>query len=201
MSILKNTHDLIIVAFDIETTGLDPRLNKIIEFGAIKFSGSRVLEETSFYINPKKLMQNDVIKIHGITNQMIADAEIFRDKKNDIFRFFSDSIIIAHNASFDWSFLETEMTSLCEKIPRAFTVIDTKILAKKAFPGLKSYALEQLSNILTIQKTVSHRALEDARTCMKLFNRCIEELSFLGFYDYNELLNFSIQTRSKISNI
>lgn len=197
----RNVSGLSIVSFDVETTGLKPEFDKIVEMGAVKFRGTSVIAEYSSFVNPCMPIPADVSRIHGITDGMVSDAAVFADRVDSLLDFFEDSIIVAHNASFDWGFLAAEMLAAGRKVPEGYRVFDTRLLAKRAFPNLGHYGLEFLSDRLSIEKGKSHRALDDARTCMRLFTRCVDELSFMGQFTLEELESFSIQTLSSTSNM
>jgi len=197
----RTVSDLSLVSFDVETTGLKPEFDKIVEIGAVKFRGTSIISEYSTFINPRIPIPADVSRIHGITDGMVSDAATFAVKIDSLLEFFGDSIIVAHNASFDWGFFLAEMFAAGRKAPAGFRVYDTKLLAKRAFPNMGHYGLEFLSNRLAIEKGTSHRALDDARTCMRLFMRCVDELSFMGHFTLEDLGAFSIQTLSSTSNI
>jgi len=176
------------VAFDFETTGLYPQQDDIIEFGAVKFNTQEgPIAEFRTFVDPKRPVPKEASEISGITSEMlIGEPELslvlpqFKD-------FISGTVLIAHNAGFDLSFLRAALTKLNFADVDNF-VIDTQQLAKKAFPGQKSYGLQNLSLFLQFPPNQAHRALDDAHMCMKLFISCASTLSFMGEITLHELL-------------
>src|SRR5665811_1863032 len=94
------------VSLDLETTGLDPNSDSIIEIGAVKFNENRVEAEYSTLINPRKPISNFITNLTGISNTMVMNAPFFVDALPDLMRFVGDAIIVGHNIAFDLGFLQ-----------------------------------------------------------------------------------------------
>ena len=126
------------IVLDTETTGLDP-LNgdKIVEIGCVELINHIPTGKTyQQYINPEKKQSAEVIAVHGITDEFLADKPTFKEIADDFLKFIGDdSVLVIHNAPFDMKFLNAELAA-CDKteIPmnRAF---DTLLMAKQKFPG------------------------------------------------------------------
>lgn len=126
------------IVFDTETTGLDPfQGDRIVEIGCVELVNhvptGNVYHQ---YINPERSMSEEVVAVHGLTEEFLSDKPTFREIADDFLAFIgSDSTLIAHNAPFDMKFLNAEL-SWIGKEPLSFDrVIDTVVLAKKRFPG------------------------------------------------------------------
>ena len=93
------------IVLDLETTGLDPLNDKIIEIGAVKITGSKIVESYSTFINPEKNIPDYIVNLTGITNDDVRDAPLFKDSANDLVEFIGDRAIIGQFISFDLDFL------------------------------------------------------------------------------------------------
>ncbi|MDR0472985.1 MAG: 3'-5' exonuclease [Treponema sp.] len=170
----------IFTAFDIETTGLDPKIDRIVEFGAIKFDGSGVIARFSTLVNPEIPMPLEAGRVNGISDAMLSGRPVIEEALPDFLSFVKNTVIIAHNAPFDCGFVNENLKKLCEAkntswIPPFPTlpnqIMDTLVLSKEHFPGLKSYSLQNLALEFGIIVTEAHRAPDDARLCMEIFRR------------------------------
>jgi len=158
------------VAFDTETTGLWAPSNRIVEIGAVKFrTGDKKSEKFQTLVNPGKPIPTEVINIHHITDADVADAPLAKEVMENFIDFCgTDSILIAHNAPFDISFVGCEL----DRAEMEFgdnIVIDTTDIFKRYYPLLASYSLLSLAQHFSIVDIQSHRALADAVIVQKLF--------------------------------
>ncbi len=162
--------------FDTETTGLEARTNRIIELGGIRFDKKGILSRFNVLVQPGCSIPPEVSKINGITDDMLKGKPEMSQVMPDFLRFIGDSVLIAHNAPFDISFVNEELFRLGHT---ALTnrVIDTRLLAKELFPGLPKYALQDLARHFGINALEAHRAEDDSRVCMELFLVCIRKLA------------------------
>ncbi|WP_296402812.1 DNA polymerase III subunit epsilon [Psychrobacter sp.] len=158
---------------DTETTGLDAlKGDRVIEVGIIelinrKFTG----EKLHVYINPERGMDDEVIRVHGITEAFLADKPKFKDVAKPLYEFMLGAEVIAHNASFDMSFLSMEfdkvgLTDFAEKI----TVTDSLVMAKQQYPGQKNTldALVRRLNVGKMDRTF-HGALLDSEILAEVY--------------------------------
>lgn len=160
------------VAFDTETTGLRPDENKVVEIGAVKFNKDGIISRFSVLINPEMLMPEEAKNVNHITDEMLKDQPIFKDIAKDFLHFIQNSILIAHNASFDINFINKELKNC--KIGRLTNkVLDTLIFAREVFPRLDSYKLQDLAKRFEIIAFEAHRAEDDSRVCMEFFNKAV----------------------------
>lgn len=153
------------IVFDTETTGFNPEEgHRIVEIGCMETIERMPTGKTfHFYINPEREIPEDTIKVHGITNEMVADKPTFAEIIEDMLEFFDDSPLVAHNASFDMNFLNYQLElEGYEKLKNP--VVDTLRIAKRKFPGQR-VSLDALCKKYDIDLSVRkyHGALLDAK--------------------------------------
>jgi len=160
-----------IVAFDTETTGLEPfGGDRIIEFAAVVLTlgpDGRVAERTdhSFLINPERQIPRKVTEITGISEADVADAPPFADVAEQIHSLFGDTLTVAHNYPFDMGFLSSEFERTGRHWPEPLAEIDTVDLSMKVFKDARSHKLSDLSDRLDVRLERAHRATDDAAAC------------------------------------
>ncbi|HVM72158.1 MAG TPA: exonuclease domain-containing protein, partial [Anaerolineales bacterium] len=155
----------VIVALDLETTGLDPQTDAIIEIGARRFEGNRVEDEFSVLINPGRHIPEFITGLTGISDEMVRQAPRIRDVLDDLAAFIGDAPILGHNIQFDLSFLKKyNLFELNERI-------DTYELAAVLMPNANRYNLGSLVQQLGIALPATHRALDDARATHGVYQR------------------------------
>ncbi len=159
----------IIVAVDIETTGLNPDEDAIIEIGAVKFNGHRVEDEWSTLVNPRRSIPGFITQLTGINNAMVTHAPYLVDVMAGLIGFVGDAPIVGHNISFDLSFLQ-QAGALRHNID-----IDTYELAAVLMPTASRYNLSALAQQLNILLPATHRALDDARATHAVFVALMEK--------------------------
>jgi DNA polymerase III subunit epsilon len=168
------------LALDFETTGLDSAIGRVVEVGAIRFSLGieGFFEEASLacLIDPGMPIPRRASAIHGISDGDVAGAPSFRDVAPSLLTLAEGTVIVAHNVRFDLSFLDAELSRIGLSRPPAETA-DTVALSRRAFPGRASYRLGAIASALGIDTGAAHRALDDARTCMRLYAACLRQIS------------------------
>ncbi len=145
------------VAIDIETTGLDPNKDVIIEIGAVRFSGKRVEAEWSKLINPGRPIVPFITQLTGITNEMVRNAPPIHAVIQELADFVGNDPVVGHNVRFDLSFLQKQ------RILQFNKVVDTYELASVVLPCNSRYNLGTLGSTLGTMLPNSHRALDDAK--------------------------------------
>jgi DNA polymerase III epsilon subunit family exonuclease len=167
------------VAFDFETTGLYANIHKIIEIGAVKFSLQKSGSRFTTLINPLIPVPSEASLINGITDHMLQDKPVIQEVLPHFVNFVGNAVLVAHNASFDLSFLTSSLkTSNLQPLNNYF--VDTIELAKQILPGRKKYSLDFLSRTLMLQTTSTHRAEADALACKDLFLYCVKRIHANG---------------------
>lgn len=177
-----------IVALDLETTGLDPHEDKIIEIGAVKFNSSRVEDEWSKLINPKTSIPREITKLTGITDAMVRNEPDIEEVLGELQAFVGRSPILGHSVSFDLAFLRKH------KLFYDNIGIDTYEIAAVVHPNAGRYnltALCQQRGIFTPGST--HRALTDAKLTHRLFLELYREITELPLNVLAEIVRLSEQ--------
>ncbi len=168
--------DYPLVAFDTETTGAYPVGSEIVEFGAVKWYRGQVVDRLQVLIKPRRPMGDEVIAIHGITNEMVADAPAMKEVIPAIYGFMEGSIAIAHHAPFDLGFLSYDFEQY--GFPLFSTaVFCSSLLSRKLIQGTENHKLQTLVKHLGIDGGAAHRAADDANSCLQVGLKC---LSLLG---------------------
>jgi DNA polymerase-3 subunit epsilon len=173
----------VFTAFDIETTGLDAQKDRIVELGAIKFDRRGPISRFNVLINPGIPMPAEAGRVNNITDKMLAGQPSLEDIFPDFLRLVKDTVVIAHNASFDCGFVNQKLkdrygqagggwVSPFPALPNR--IADTLSLSRRVFPGRTSYKLQELAAFLKISAVSAHRAEDDARLCMEIFLGCVE---------------------------
>ncbi len=149
------------IVLDTETTGLDYTREKMVEFAALRLENGKIKDEFQTLINPLQHIRKSSIAVHGITQQMVADAPTEEEIIPKILEFIGDYPIVAHNAIFDYSFINEaskRVTGSEIKNER----IDTQQMFKEVYPDLESHGLGILTETFNVEIEGRHRAMGDA---------------------------------------
>lgn len=158
------------VVFDLETTGFDPKTAKIIEIGALKYKNNELIEEFSVLINPKCSIPDVITAITGIDDELVSNAIFIEEALPKFIAFIEDLPLVAHNSSFDLSFIEENINNL--HLPMITNKnIDTVYLARKYIKGVFNHKLETLKNYFHLTYS-SHRSIEDCLTTNHVYQYC-----------------------------
>ncbi|MBI5563574.1 MAG: DEAD/DEAH box helicase [Chloroflexi bacterium] len=162
----------IIVSLDLETTGLDPARDAIIEIGAVKFRGDEVLDTFSTFVNPGRAIPPKITDLTGITDRDVNSAPSIFSITPRLVSFVRDLPVIAHNVGFDLGFVQRQRVLLDN------LGLDTFELAGMLIPHAERYSLGSLARTVGIDLPATHRALDDARVAhalyMKMFERACD---------------------------
>jgi DNA polymerase-3 subunit epsilon len=160
------------IAFDLETTGLNPKDDRIVEIGAVRFDGAgREVAAFERLVNPRRPSHPRARAVHGIDDAVLAKAPPAEDILPEFLDFLGDpdlTTLLAHNAGFDSAFLGAELARLGRSMP-GHGVIDTLALARRGLPHLPSHRLDGLARHLGLDPYGPHRALADSRRVMSLW--------------------------------
>ena len=168
------------IVLDVETTGLDYTKEKIIEFAGVRLENGKITDYFETLVNPHQKIRKSSMAIHGITDEMLEDAPSEEEVFPKIFEFIGDNPIVAHNAIFDYSFLNRTSKRLFNK-PFENRYIDSQFMFKEVYPHLESCGLDQLMNIFNVEFSTRHRAMADAEGLAKAYPR----LKKMYFEKYN----------------
>jgi DNA polymerase-3 subunit epsilon len=188
--IYATSHELLsslkFCVIDLETTGGNPETEKIIEIGMVKIENRRISEERSFLVNPEKEIPDFVQKLTGIRKADVEFSPKIEEVIDEIVAFIGDSILVAHNTSFDIPFLN----GVLKKLQRATLdnkVICTNIMTKYMIPDIMSSNLNYMSQIFGIAHSQAHRAIEDARATGQLLLKYLEIFESKNIRKVNQL--------------
>lgn len=190
-SVISFPSDFVVI--DIETTGLSPVYNEIIEVAALRVSDGEVTASFCEFIRPSSPLPRFVIDLTGITDNDLADARSASDVLPDYVRFISDSIVVGHNVNFDINFIY----DYCETLGISFSndFVDTMRLSRKLHPDQERHRLSDLSSLYCIDDSCSHRALADCFTTLSVFI-CLQDDILARFKTFD---SFSAKFKSKSS--
>ncbi len=188
------------IVVDLETTGLEPKLDKIIEIAAVKVVGGKIVDEWSTLLNPKIFISQTSTAITGITTDMVKDAPLFSEVAEDFLNFMGEeAIFVAHNVDFDHSFINEQLQAHgYEALSHPY--LCTYKLAKQVHPNLSKYGLAFLAENFGVQLLKAHRALHDARATAELFIKFINVLENGGLKyvkDIPVIQNISLESQDK----
>lgn len=164
----KNSN--IFVAIDVETTGLSPITNELIEVSAIKYDGNRKIDTYTTLIKPKVRIPYYITNITGITNEMVKNAPQVEEVMPNLIKFIGNSKIVAHNANFDYKFIQNYSRNAFSKN----TLIDTVQLGRKMYPNLPNHKLGTIAKHIGITEDSFHRAEFDCECCAKIYIEYLE---------------------------
>jgi DNA polymerase III subunit epsilon len=160
------------IIFDTETTGFDPLTgDRMVEIGCIEMVGRVMTGETYHaYFNPERAMPAAAENVHGLSDKFLSDKPLFAQKADDLLTFLGDSPLVAHNASFDFGFLNNELQRCGREAIGLDRMVDTVALARVRHPGAK-LSLDALCTRYGIDRShrVKHGALLDAELLAHLY--------------------------------
>ncbi|AEM78776.1 PolC-type DNA polymerase III [Thermoanaerobacter wiegelii] len=164
--------------FDIETTGLSNINDEIIEIGAVKIKEGKIIDTFETFVNPKIPISSFITKLTGIDESIVKDAPSIEEILPNFLEFSSNSVLVAHNANFDVSFIKSKAKKFNLNVNNA--VLDTLELSRHLYKDLKNYKLDTLSEHLQVKLEHHHRAVDDARATAEIFIKTIDRLKELG---------------------
>jgi len=175
---MRKWHDLgPFTIFDLETTGMSPVYDRIVEIAAIKIDCAGTQSRFHSLINPERDIPYQITKLNGITNETVADSPFFKTVGPEFHEFARGTILVAHNARFDLAFLQE---SLCRNGLDIWNgkTLDSIPLIKQAYPGLPSYSLQSLRQRFGLGDGFgqAHRAYADVEWTLEIFRMTMKNL-------------------------
>lgn len=165
------------VVFDLETTGVSPYNDEVIEISAVKARKGKVVEEFSELVNPKRTIPFAASRVNNITDDMVSDAPFFNEVLRHFLEFVGEDVLVGHNIqSFDMKFIYRD----CERYFHQLITndyVDTLILAKRCFPEWRHRRLGDLADYYGISTRGAHRALADCRMNQRVFELLGKEMN------------------------
>ncbi|HEU0020554.1 MAG TPA: helicase C-terminal domain-containing protein [Dehalococcoidia bacterium] len=194
-SIFDHTVDRIFVALDLETTGLDPSRDAIIEIGAVKFQDDQVIDTFQTFVNPGRNIPEFIQRLTGISPNQVKRAPTFNAVMDDLESFLEGHPIVGHNISFDLRFLDSHGLTLANPSH------DTWDLASVFLPTTTEYSLRYLANLLGAEHTNPHRALDDAQATREVFVSLLRRASELDPGLLAHITNLSNRSRWALASL
>ena len=187
------------VIFDLETTGLSPVNDRIIEIGAVKMCGGKVTDRFSTFVNPQIPIPFNIESLTGISDSMVENAGTIEEILPEFLEFCKGAVMVAHNAGFDVGFIKEKTDSI---LGRKFecTVVDTVALSRALLPSLGKFTLDHVAKALGVPPFNHHRAVDDAEACADIFAALIDKLRARGINDLdaiNEVEEFNVNAIRK----
>jgi len=178
--------DATYVVFDVETTGLSAVYNTIIELAAVKIHNGEIIDRFESFANPHHRLSATTINLTGITDDMVESAPEIDIVLRKFADWTGDSILVAHNASFDVGFLNVGYQKA--GLPKSTNaVIDTLELGRFLYPEMKNHRLNTLAKKFDIELTQHHRAIYDAEATGYLALKMLKDASEKGIINHNQL--------------
>lgn len=174
---------------DVETTGLSPQYNNIIEIGIVKVSGMKIVDRYSSLVNPGRNIPFFITNLTGITDEDVYNAPFFDDIAYDVKNFLDGSVITGHNLAFDYSFLRREFVSSGFDFNIKERLCTMRI-ARRLFPEEKSKSLGSMCTLLDVDNSQKHRALGDAEATAEILLKMIILLKARDISTADELIGF-----------
>lgn len=189
-------------AFDVETTGLDPKKDEIIEFGIVKVKNGKVIDEYTQLFNPGIPIPEFIVNLTGISNEECTGKPEIRDKLPEIIDFLGNDYILAHNSEFDLSFLNTALKKYLpgRKPISKNLILDTLDLSRLLLYYLPNHKLQTLADHFNIISANKHRAFDDARTTALIFNNLLKLCLELNKRTINIVCDLMKDTHEGIEN-
>ena len=174
------------VVFDIETTGLSKEKEMITEIGAVKVADGKIIDRFSTFVNPQRPISAEITKLTGITDDMVKDAPTIENVLPEFLKFCEDTVLVAHNASFDTGFIRiaAERAGLGEL---HHTIVDTLELARALLPELNKHKLDIVCEHLGVTLNGHHRAVNDAEATAEVFIKFLDMLAEKKVFTLDEI--------------
>lgn len=156
------------IALDLETTGLSPENNHILEIGALKVEHGKVVDTYETFVQCPEPIDVKIRHLTGITDEMAASGQTEEAAICDLLEFCGQNVLLGHNILFDYKFVKAAVRR-CRRSYEA-KLIDTLKIARKLLPDVEKKSLEYLCGYFHINVKTSHRALADAKAAMELYH-------------------------------
>jgi DNA polymerase-3 subunit epsilon/ATP-dependent DNA helicase DinG len=173
-------------SLDLETTGLDPERDAVIEIGVVRFRGKRVEAEYQTLVNPGRPLAPFITQLTGINDDMLTNAPRLKQVLPELREFVGDLPILGHNVQFDLSFLQNRGIFPYNQ------GLDTYELAAVVLPSAGRYGLSALASQLAVPLGQHHRALDDARTTHKILLRLMDRIAEIPYWLHAEIVRLGL---------
>ena len=184
------------VVIDIETTGLDPQFDEIIEIGAIKVENGIIIDTYNTLIKPINRVDEYITELTGITNLMLEDAPSIKDVINNFFNFIGNNVILGHNVNFDINFLYDELLNY-NNLELNNDFVDTMRIGRYLLKDLKHHRLIDIAKNYGITILGNHRSLKDCEITLQIYNNMLNEV-LTKYENEEEFLKNCRRIKSKL---
>lgn len=187
------------VVFDIETTGFSPIKNNIIEIGAVKVMGGEIVDRYSTFVNPKEPIPFQIEKLTGIKDEDVMEAPVITEVLPAFLEFVGDSVLVAHNASFDMSFILENAKR--QQIDTDFTYVDTVGISRMLLKNQAKHTLDAVAKTLGVSLENHHRAVDDAAATAEIFVKFIKMLKAEGAHTLDQVNSMGADSVESIKKL
>jgi len=174
---------------DVETTGLSKSYHQITEIAAAKVRCGKIIDSYQTLINPQVRIPSFITRLTGISNEMVKDAPKINEVLPSFVNFLGEDIFVAHNATFDFGFLDFNL-----KMHQGQNLLNqrlcTKKLANRLLPDLERKRLLDLCEYFNVHNEQAHRAMGDVQATATVFNKMLNILQDKGISEVDEVLKF-----------
>ena len=182
---------------DVETTGLSKSYHQITEIAAAKVRCGKIVDSYQTLVNPQVGIPSFITRLTGINNEMVKDAPRINQILPSFVNFLGNDIFVAHNATFDFGFLDFNL-----KIHQGQNLLNqrlcTKKLANRLLPELERKRLLDLCEYFNVTNEQAHRAMGDVQATATVFNKMLDILQDKGISEVNEVLRFERLPKRRI---
>ena len=179
--------DVRFAVVDVETTGRGPWAgNRIIEIAIVEVAGGAIVDEYETLVNPGQGIPGAITALTGITSHMVSQAPWFEHVADEVYRRLEGRVFVAHNATFDWSFVSSELVASAGDAPRMPRLCTVR-MARRLVSRLRHRNLDELSRWFGIEIHARHRAYGDALATARVFLRLLDEAAGRGIDDLSTL--------------
>lgn len=173
------------VVVDIETTGLDPTFDEIIEVSGVRYDSGVEVSQFSSLVKPQNEIDSYITSLTGITNEMVSEAPEAVDVLPRFLDFLGDDVLVAHNANFDINFVYSQSEALVERF-LTNNFVDTLRIARRLFPDFKTHKLDRLCEVFGLLNRPTHRSLSDCFATQELYQYLVDHINSNDI-DFNAL--------------
>ena len=191
------THDFVV--FDIETTGFSPVSNRIIEIGAVKVVNGEIADKFSTFVNPQVPIPFHIEKLTSINDSMVMDAPVIEEVLPQFMEFCKDAVMVAHNASFDMSFIKENV--MRQQLNKTFTYADTLGIARVLFPNQAKHTLDAVCKTMGVSLENHHRAVDDAGATAEIFVKMIPLLKEQGVENLKQINEWGASSKEIVKRL
>ncbi|CAN5681397.1 helicase C-terminal domain-containing protein [soil metagenome] len=183
----------VMVALDVEATGMDPSVDHIIEVGAVKFRGTQILDTYSTLVRPDRVVSLSIANLTGLSNEGLTDAPVIQSVTPKLKAFVGNAPIVGQSIGFDLDMLAAAGLRLTNRR------YDTYELATIMLPDLPSYDLATIATRLEVSTPGKHRATDDAETSMRVFNSLLDRAVDFDDQMLDRMIELTAAARSSLA--